>query len=250
MTLTQALDHDWLALPSSQHSEAPAYPLGGDSMYEFQDFDRSCSASESFEAGEWSRPMTASGTNLESGMGLADYRAESVESDDSYSQRVKEIKLGSGSVLGQSGPEPLSHTASHVNGNGDGIAVDGSPPSPPLTAERIDVEVTSNGNKPDDEAQRPPTPSEVERNEAPGTATKRKALEVDFFASGSLSPPPPESIEVELPSPATSTHKPRTPRSEPSPAPGSRRSTRSTAKPLSTTTTTPATRGRKSMRLA
>lgn len=268
MTLTDALEHDWLALPSSQHSEAPAYPLGGDSMYGIQDFDRSSSPSDSFEAAEWSRPMTASGTNLESGMGLADFREESVESDDSYSQKVQNIQLNSDPAIARSRPDPLTLAASdkdvegNANGheNGKNTKNDGSPPSPPLTAERMDVEASSTTKPANGDPGVPPTPSEAiiqpERVETPGTATKRKALEVDLFASGSLSPPPPESIE--LPSPADSTHKPHTPQSEPShdeqpqAGRGGRRTTRSSIKTpaTATTTTTPVTRGRKLMRLA
>jgi serine/threonine protein kinase len=268
MTLTDALEHDWLALPSSQHSEAPAYPLGGDSMYGIQDFDRSSSPSDSFEAAEWSRPMTASGTNLESGMGLADYREESVESDDSYSQKVQNIQLNSDPAIARSRPDPLTLAASNKNKdveangngheNGKNANNDGSPPSPPLTAERIEAEASSTTKPANGHPEVPPTPSEAishpERVETPRTATKRKALEVDLFASGSLSPPPPESIE--LPSPANSTHKPHTPQSEPShdeqpqAGRGGSRTTRSSIKTPATTTTTPVARGRKSMRLA
>jgi len=260
MTLTDALDHDWLALPSSQHSEPAAYQLGGDSMYSIQDFDHfSDEESVSFSAGEWSRPMTASGTNLESGMGLADLRGASVESDDSYSQKVEDFHLhsspGRNTRNGRSLPHPLRSSMAN-------------PPSPPLTEERVQEEAmdTGSGQKEDaigdanelKDGEEPvsrditsPSPRDIQlesRGETPGTATKRKALEIDLFASGSLSPPPPD--DVELSTPMTSAHKPSTPKSnEPSPndPPASRRSTRSTVKP--TANGTPITRGRKSMRL-
>jgi hypothetical protein len=260
MTLTAALDHDWLALPSSQHSEGPAYQLGGDSMYSIQDFDHfSDEESVSFSAGEWSRPMTASGTNLESGMGLADLRGASVESDDSYSQKVEDFHLHSSPGRKAKNAKSLPHPLSLSMAN---------PPSPPLTEERIQVEdpdlgegqgQEENGDVQDtgtkegnvNNVANSPSPRNIQlesRGETPGTATKRKALEIDLFASGSLSPPPPD--DVELPSPVNAGHKPSTPKNKESSAneaPSSRRTTRSTVKP--TATGTPITRGRKSMRL-
>lgn len=254
MTLTAALDHDWLALPSSQHSEAPAYQLGGDSMFSIQDFDHfSDEESVSFSAGEWSRPMTASGTNLESGMGLADLRGASVESDDSYSQKVEDFHLHSSPGRKAKNAKSLPHPLSLSMAN---------PPSPPLTEERVQVEGSGRNENEDEkdsemrdgsvnDVATSPSPRDIQlesRGETPGTATKRKALEIDLFASGSLSPPPPD--DVELTSPVNAVQKPSTPKKNelsPNEAPSSRRTTRSTVKPAATGT--PITRGRKSMRL-
>jgi len=250
MTLTDALDHEWLALPSSQHSEGPVYPLGGDSMYGIADFDNLSEGSNSRRASsEWSRPMTASGTNLMSGMELGDLRGGSVESDDSYSQKVEDFHLNSSPRTKARGSKSVPHPLSLSTAN---------PPSPPITEDKMDVGASdvapvSNGNGLENGngngvVERPQGNGlQVESGaETPNTATKRKALELDIFNSGSLSPPPQEDIE--LSSPITSI-KPATPESaEPSPlidARATRRTTRSTVKPNNGT---PA-RGRKSMRL-
>jgi hypothetical protein len=260
MTLTDALEHEWLALPSSQNSEAPVNRLGGDSQYLIKSWDSDSEDSVSFEAGEWSRPMTASGTNLASAINTTDGRAASVESDDSYSQKVENFHLNSspGSGVGAKGrnarsaPHPLSLSTADL-------------PSPPLKDEMMDLSASSmvengdrnGGQEQEDGHARDKSPNEIHiapraETEPPGTATKRKALEIDLFASGSLSPPPQEDIE--LSSPLPSLDKPSTPQSEES-SPfmsangrGARRTTRSSAK--SPTTTTAVTRGRKSMRLA
>jgi hypothetical protein len=217
-------------------------------MYGIVDFDNLSEESISVRASsEWSRPMTASGTNLMSGMELGDLRGGSVESDDSYSQKVEDFHLNSSPRTrarnSKSVPHPLSLSIAN-------------PPSPPRTEEKMDVGasgVAPNGKGTGQEngngvVERPHGNGlQVESGaETPNTATKRKALELDIFNSGSLSPPPQEDIE--LSSPITSI-KPSTPQSaEPSPlidARATRRTTRSTVKP---TTGTPA-RGRKSMRL-
>jgi len=197
---------------------------------------------------EWSRPMTASGTNLMSGIDLGDLRGGSVESDDSYSQKVEDFHLNSSPRTKARGSKSVSHPLSLSTAN---------PPSPPITDGQMDVAASevANGNGHGQEngngngvVDRPHGNGlQVESGaETPNTATKRKALELDIFNSGSLSPPPQEDIE--LSSPITSM-KPSTPDSaEPSPlidARPTRRTTRSTVKP---NTGTPA-RGRKSMRL-
>jgi len=253
MTLTNALDHEWLALPSSQHSEVPAYQLGGDSMYGITDFDNlSEDESVSFgAASDWSRPMTASGTNLASGMELADVRAGSVDSDDSYSQKVEDFHLNSSPRTKARGTKSIPHPLSLSTANS---------PSPSTNDEKMDTGTSTTQALQGDGAPQPngngrdlavlPNENGVQIEsgvETPNTATKRKALELDLFASGSLSPPPQEDIE--LSSPVTSM-KPSTPQSaEASPsidARPTRRTTRSTVKP---DTKPPATRGRKSMRL-
>lgn len=252
MTLTDALDHEWLALPASQHSEGPLYQLGGDSMYGIADFDNVSEGSISRRASsECSRPMTASGTNLMSGIDLTDLRAGSVESDDSYSQKVEDFHLHSSPRTKARSAKSVPHPLSLSTAN---------PPSPPITDDRMDVGASAvaphgdgtgseNGNGNGNGVVKRPHGNglQIESGaETPNTATKRKALELDIFNSGSLSPPPQEDIE--LSSPITSI-KPSTPQSaEASPlidARATRRTTRSTVKP---NTGTPA-RGRKSMRL-
>lgn len=222
-------------------------------MYGIVDFDNLSDDSVSFgAASEWSRPMTASGTNLESGMGLADVRGGSIESDDSYSQKVEDFHLNSSPRTKARGTKSAPHPLSLSTAN---------PPSPPLTGQKMDVRASAevkgkdseNGNEQENRnrngAVERPNGNGIRLEsgaETPNTATKRKALELDLFNSGSLSPPPQEDIELSLP---VTSMKPSTPRStEPSPptdARATRRTTRSTVKPNGGT---PA-RGRKSMRL-
>ena len=218
-------------------------------MYGIADFGNLSDGSVSRRpSSEWSRPMTASGTNLMSGIDLTDLRGGSVESDDSYSQKVEDFHLNSSPRTKARGSKSVPHPLSLSTAN---------PPSPPMTDEKMDVGASevANGNGHGQEnrngngvIERPHGNGlQVESGaETPNTATKRKALELDIFNSGSLSPPPQEDIE--LSSPITSI-KPSTPESaEPSPlidARATRRTTRSTVKPNNGT---PA-RGRKSMRL-
>jgi hypothetical protein len=220
-------------------------------MYGIADFDNlSDGAISPRPSSEWSRPMTASGTNLMSGFELTDLRAGSVESDDSYSQKVEDFHLNSSPRTKARSAKSVPHPLSLSTAN---------PPSPPMTDDKMDVgaSAVANGNGNGNGQENGNGNGAVERPhgnglqvesgaETPNTATKRKALELDIFNSGSLSPAPQEDIE--LSSPITSI-KPSTPQSaEPSPlidARATRRTTRSTVKP---NTGTPA-RGRKSMRL-
>ncbi|WVQ93923.1 hypothetical protein IAU59_001001 [Kwoniella sp. CBS 9459] len=67
LSMAQALEHEWLAGPSSQRSESQAQPLGGDSVWSIESFDDIYRHADERNAdGGWSRPMTASGTNYES----------------------------------------------------------------------------------------------------------------------------------------------------------------------------------------
>lgn len=99
----------------------------------------------------------------------------------------------------------------------------------------------------------------LEADTSPNTATKRKVRDLDAFSSGSLSPPPTESIELSSPADKRTRNgetRPETPVSERSTRArtrevaeaSGRRTTRSTVKP-DTPVRTPTTRGRKSMRL-
>ncbi|ORY22963.1 kinase-like domain-containing protein [Naematelia encephala] len=77
MSMNEALDHEWLAGPSSQHSESQRQVLGGDSMWDIQSFDQSP------RDDLWTRPMTVSGTNLESAFDL--------DSSESFSQPLEKL---------------------------------------------------------------------------------------------------------------------------------------------------------------
>lgn len=183
--------------------------------------------------------------------------------DDDFSQPLQQLKLKSSIGHGASNAMQSHHS---------------SPPSPPLTDEQMDVEggsasaVAPSVKQEQEQGSSLLTPMEslVDMNghhdttdadavklEPPGTATKRKAPDVGFFSSGSLSPPPTESIELESPSRKAKSEaggeEPTAPTSAPAPARsatrGPRRSTRSTMK-ADAPAPTPPTRGRKSMRLS
>ncbi|KIR31834.1 CAMK protein kinase, partial [Cryptococcus deuterogattii MMRL2647] len=86
MTMSQALDHDWLSEPSSQPMESQRIGLGGDSMWSIQSFDSI--QPDLFGYGlestaNWQRPATVSGTRLESG----------VEGSDDFSQPLTKLHL-------------------------------------------------------------------------------------------------------------------------------------------------------------
>lgn len=91
MTMSQALDHDWLSEPSSQPMESQSIGLGGDSMWSIQSFDSSPSDFDfgygpESTAKNWQRPATTatvSGTRLESG----------VEGSDDFSQPLTKLHL-------------------------------------------------------------------------------------------------------------------------------------------------------------
>ena len=246
--------------------------------------------------GDWSRPMTVSGTNLESGMGLNAH--PSSEADD-FSQPLQKLRLQSswghlppnGSARPQNGTEHRQHS---------------SPPSPPVTDDNVDMPTDpalpeSGLLQPDTrlnviaQAQAPakeelhvkngesrlPTPvesveehlqpegglfgDEPAQGASPSVATKRKARDLELFSSGSLSPPPTESIELSSPAveqnrendamdfstPASAAPDRSTRRTPAASEPASgRRATRANAKNgISSPIPTPTTRGRKSMRL-
>ncbi|WVQ82632.1 hypothetical protein IAT38_004764 [Cryptococcus sp. DSM 104549] len=70
MTMAQALQHQWLAEPSaSQAAESQQHGLGGDSMWSIKEFssaDPPLEVNREVQGDLWDRPMTVSGTNLES----------------------------------------------------------------------------------------------------------------------------------------------------------------------------------------
>ncbi|WVQ73992.1 hypothetical protein IAR50_003573 [Cryptococcus sp. DSM 104548] len=102
MTMKEALEHEWLAGPSSQsqipESQQEHHRLGGDSTWHIQEFD----GSSSFEAipfGEtksevWGRPGTVSGTRIESmGEGEGEEEAGEHAGSDDFSQPMTGLRL-------------------------------------------------------------------------------------------------------------------------------------------------------------
>lgn len=256
-------------------------------MFEIESFDDDDNFMQDGESygtgnGDWSRPMTVSGTNLESGMGLN--RHPSSEADD-FSQPLQQLRLRS------SWGHPLNGSAHAQTGIEN--RQNSSPPSPPLTDEQVDMrtdpalpeselengevraeaEVQMSDQKNGESSM--PTPSEsieerLQPDEAmlqddvvdtsPTTVTKRKARDLELFSSGSLSPPPTESIELSSPVLKEENRIGEMQVSSPAPDGSSRqtraaseasgrRTTRSNAKTGASSPMTPTTRGRKSMRL-
>jgi hypothetical protein len=173
MTMAQALNHEWLAGPSSQQTESQRHGLGGDSVWEIESLDDDYNYGggsgdgiadadldghhyNGYTSGtgtgtgvdgddrrqDWSRPMTASGTNLESGMGQS--------SSEDFSQPMHNLHLDtpSGRKAFGVGASVVGHVNGNGNGNGPGPSGlrDGqiaSPPTPPPTAtvERMPMEM-------------------------------------------------------------------------------------------------------------
>lgn len=84
--MPEALEHPWLAEPSSQTSDSQPNRLCGDSVWSIEFFDPAYAESApETDDGRWSRPMTVSGTNFES--------EGHVPSDGSFSQPMGALQL-------------------------------------------------------------------------------------------------------------------------------------------------------------
>ncbi|WWD22805.1 hypothetical protein CI109_107299 [Kwoniella shandongensis] len=229
MTMTEALEHEWLAGPSSQHSESQRYVLGGDSKWSIESFDDSNDDEE--DVGEWSRPMTVSGTNHESAFEFG--------SEESFSQPMGNLHLDTPGL--QSRKIDLANPR-----NTEPLPV--SPPSPPLTAD-LDPNALQDGA-----AEVLPTPETSRGN---GYLPKRKHSSQtpgELFSSGSLSPPPAVMNDLEMIEQAPD--QPIVPPNSESTEAGGRKKTKgrmtATTESAIPTRQSPrnATRPRKSMRLA
>lgn len=159
--MAEALEHEWLAGPSSQpqdlqQEEGPKFPI--------QDFIEDDGPAGEDMVRSWSRPATDSGTNMESG-----WRG----SDASFSQPMGNLNLGTPSssrhdeVLSVARHEALDATSSSF-----GMTVD-----PPLQTPRSE--------------RMPPLEPAVQRKRKPDDGG-----DLDPFSSGSLSPPPPEGVDI------------------------------------------------------
>ncbi|KAE8538264.1 hypothetical protein D1P53_005604 [Cryptococcus gattii VGV] len=135
MTMSQALDHDWLSEPSSQPMESQRIGLGGDSMWSIQSFD---SLQPDFDLGydngpesiaNWQRPATVSGTRLESG----------VEGSDDFSQPLTKLHLNTpegGNIPSKTATS--KQTATTTTG-AVGINTPVSPLSPLVAGSHVDI---------------------------------------------------------------------------------------------------------------
>ncbi|WVF66302.1 hypothetical protein IAT40_001042 [Kwoniella sp. CBS 6097] len=225
LSMTQALEHEWLAGPSSQRSESQAQPLGGDSVWSIESFDDIYRHADERNGngmaeggGAWSRPMTASGTNYES---IAENGSED------FSQPMGNLHLNT----------PL--IKSTIKGE---VTPAGSVPPSPIHSEpmREQSQPQENGQlqqaqqvqkvrpevraqdhlivtvKPD-EAKLAPTngevvlPTPITPNHDLNTTTTKRKLEKngdgdgdangEMFSSGSLSPVPPPATRLPVPVP-------------------------------------------------
>jgi len=221
MTMQEALEHEWLAGPSSQPNESLSQVLGGDSMWNIQAFESVNDVEdEDDQRGGWSRPMTASTTNFQmSSTGesfsqpMEGLRLESNASVDyplsPGAKEQREVETDKAQRGGTAGPSPdtsFDHDA-EANGNGhadagkektpqvaSGMDVDTAPP----TASAMDVD--------------PPTTTAPNSTTSNNSGNKRKQT-ASMFSSGSLSPPPEEEAERETtpqPSKPPTSHRPMT----------------------------------------
>ena len=206
MTMSESLAHGWLTETSSEASESQQ-KLGGDSMWAIESFDEdSISGGDDDSQGEWTRPMTTSGTNLASGAGI--------HSEESFSQPMGNLRLDTLGARAQDSmkftplspdkldcqsrldePIPEERTLPRLPLRLVHKSAHHSPPSPPLTDETHDGTVT----KPDVEAVRDrgdakTSPPSHKRK----LVTKQQSLSRcgDMFSSGSLSPPPSDEHDV------------------------------------------------------
>lgn len=157
--MAEALDHEWLAGPSSQPQD---FLQDGGPIFPIVDFDERDNAVNSNMNRSWSRPMTESGTNLESGLN---------GSNASFSQPMGNLNLGT--------PAPSRRGAS-------------ADMEVPLLSDREDGMAL-------DSPSRPPTAPFLTPPPDNNHTLKRKQhdprIGLDPFSSGSLSPPPPEGPE-------------------------------------------------------
>ena len=128
--MEEALDHVWLAGPSSQTSESQRQKLGGDSMWFIESFDEDgCPAQVEGPDYQWTRPTTVSGTRG--------------ESEESFSQPMGHLRIEAQSAWrGDFAATPRDGRYFDDEEIGESYkavlrgALDASPPSPPLTEDK------------------------------------------------------------------------------------------------------------------
>lgn len=96
MTMAQALEHEWLAGPSSLPNESQSQALGGDSMWNIQSFDSIDFDDDrddvDMEATAWTRPQTVSMTNYGDSSN-AEHLSGASEGDESFSQPMEKLRI-------------------------------------------------------------------------------------------------------------------------------------------------------------
>ncbi|TYJ58676.1 hypothetical protein B9479_000512 [Cryptococcus floricola] len=143
MTMKQALEHEWLAGPSSQsqftESQQEHHRLGGDSTWHIKEFDDS--SFESMPFGEaksevWGKPPTVSGTRIESMGGRDEEEVGEHEGSDDFSQPMTGLRLDT--PVRQKPPKRISQRQALVGSSvpdlDNEIARDTVLMTPPLTA--------------------------------------------------------------------------------------------------------------------
>ncbi|WVR03405.1 hypothetical protein IAU60_000396 [Kwoniella sp. DSM 27419] len=199
MSMAAALDHEWLAGPSSQRSESQAQVLGGDSAWSIESFDED---DDDFYPGGgtgfYNRPMSASGTNFESVAG---------HSSEDFSQPMGNLHLNTPSIrpttrqieTTPANSIPPSPPSTTVSAPPPVLATPAQPPQPDLVPESMPVDAVDGV----DGTKRAVTPAELkvevvqDHQAIPPSplspvevlTSKRKGDE-QMFSSGSLSPPP------------------------------------------------------------
>ena len=198
MTMGEALDHEWLAGPSSQTSESQRQKLGGDSMWSIESFDEEGYLARTENPDDqWTRLTTESGTRG--------------ESEESFSQPMGNLRIEV--LTARRGGLPATPRNERYldeeidEGSRSLRAVSRGPldaclPSPPLTDDKsIDPDRL--------EARTNERPTPLPQSETPRTAAalKRKVESIEFstghshamFSSGSLSPAPESEEDVGTP---------------------------------------------------
>lgn len=181
MTMREALEHVWLAGPSSLPNESASQVLGGDSTWNIQSFDSydddldddGDDALDERTTGYYSRPMTESVTNLES-MGSG---------GDGVSQPMEQLRLSTATAPAYNDLE-ITNGGDDEDEQMDGLAV----ADRNVREMTVAMEAEANGNGLYTATTARPPPVTARTKGASLLSVKRK---MDFFSSGSLSPPPP-----------------------------------------------------------
>ncbi|BEI90384.1 uncharacterized protein CcaverHIS019_0304540 [Cutaneotrichosporon cavernicola] len=183
MTMEEALMHEWLSGPSSFPSEpSQSQPLFGDSMWNIKDF-RSDEAGTSdggdldmnddATRSDWTRPATMSATNFGSASMGASFGGASVSSNDSFSQPMENLRLGTAKINQLSPPREEATASPPLRPNGT-VEMREATPTPGNVI----------GSSPKH------APMDVDSSAVTVGAKRKMPFLADAFSSGELSPPP------------------------------------------------------------
>lgn len=192
MTMAQALEHEWLAGPSSLPNESQSQALGGDSMWNIQAFESIDFEDErsdvDMDATAWTRPQTVSMTNY----GDSSNAAGELDGDcESFSQGVENLRLSTAAAM-------VGSSLASADEREEAAAMDAEPHTPGDTSVGADV-TTPLPREPEDMLDTPKQSKPVTIEVKPAqdvsvdmdSGTKRK-LEGDSLSDLSS---PPESQE-------------------------------------------------------